>query len=309
MAERFVPVHEDPRVHAFMAADAPAQVEILTAWGLRPAVALVLLNACENQCFFCANAGTTAVPPERNTPWEHIERHLRGKPPGIDRLLVGGNEPTLHPHFDRMMALAHELGFREVELMTSGLQLAVPGRLAAWVAHGLREVAIPIYSADAALHDAVCGTPCWDRLVAGLDAARAAGVRVWLHTLALRRTVDGLPALAALARERWDAELAVAPLREKQGLFRWDAETVTLDVLARALDGLPEHVALVGMPDCLDRGRARGSAQVIEMYFRTQLRAFDPVCSACLDQPSCPGVVAAQLQRHGASGLSPRLGA
>ena len=104
-----------------------------------------------------------------------MERHLRGRPADVDRLLVGGNEPTLHPDFDRSMALAHELGFRRIELMTSGLQLARPERLAAWVGWGLDAVAVPIYAGRAGPHDAVCGTVCFDKLVDGLDAAHAAG--------------------------------------------------------------------------------------------------------------------------------------
>jgi hypothetical protein len=302
---RRVPVHESPEVHAFLAADASQQAALLERWGLGRAVALMMVNACENRCFFCANPGTIAVPPELVTRWDHLARHLAGRPADTVRLLIGGNEPALHPDFDRVMETAWELGYREVELMTSGLQLG-GARLAPWVAHGLRGVAVPIYGATAAPHDEVCGTVCFDRLVAGLDAAHAAGVRIWLHTLALRRTVDGLGELAAWAWDRWQAPVAVAPLREKDGQFRYDTETVPLSELQARLPGLPPSLHLVGMPACLDRGRARGSATVIEMYFRTQLRAWDPSCAACADRPTCAGVVAAQLQRWGADGLAPR---
>lgn len=303
---RPVPVHENPEVHDFLAAGAARQADLLEGWGLGRSVALMMINACENRCFFCANPGTIAVPPDLLTRFDAVERHLRGRPADVDRLLVGGNEPTLHPDFDRSMALAHELGFRRIELMTSGLQLARPERLAAWVGWGLDAVAVPIYAGRPGPHDAVCGTVCFDKLVDGLDAAHAAGVKLYLHTLALRRTIDELGELADFAWRRWQAPVAVAPLREKAGLFAFDAETVPLDELQRRLSDLPASLGLVGMPDCLDRGRARGSATVIEMYFRTQLRAYAPSCQGCADRPTCPGVVSAQLARWGEAGLAPR---
>lgn len=296
--------HEDPTVHAFMAADAPAQVQILRGWGMADAVTLILNNACENRCFFCANAGVTSVPRSELTPWDRIARHLDGRPQGVTTLLIGGNEPALHPDFERALAHAHAVGFTHIELMTSGLQLSAE-QVTRWTAWGLAVVAVPIYAAQAALHDAVCGTRCFDRLVAGLDRAHAAGVRVELHTLALKRTVHDMVALADMARDRWSARLAIAPLRDKASLFSYAAESLSPDELAALLNAMPPHVSLVGMPACVDPARARGSAQVMDIYFRTQLRQYAPVCGGCAAQARCPGVVAARLATWGEAGLQP----
>ena len=162
---REVPSHEDAEVHEFLAADAAGQADRLERWGFPRAVVAMLFNACEARCFFCANPGTVAVPDAERTRWEAIEAHLRGRPPGETRLLVGGNEPTAHPDFDRLLALASELGFTWIELMTSGLRLADPDRLARWVGWGLRSVAVPIYSVDGDVHDAICGVQLGLRLL------------------------------------------------------------------------------------------------------------------------------------------------
>jgi len=296
--------HEDAAVHRFMAANAAQQVEIMQTWGMPPAVTLILVNACENRCFFCANAGVTSVPAGDLTPWDRVRAHLDGRPEGVTTLLIGGNEPTLHPDFDRALAHAHAVGFTHVELMTSGLQLSA-AQLARWQPLGLSTIAVPIYAAQADLHDAICGTRCFDRLVEGLDRAFAAGIQVRLHTLALRRTAAELAPLAALATERWQAQLAVAPLRDKAGLFVYDEESVAPAELEALVHALPAEVSLVGMPACVDPGRARGSAHVMNIYFRTQLRRFHAVCEPCEAREGCPGVVAARLDRWGAEGLRP----
>lgn len=301
--------HEDTRVHAFMEAPPAEQARFMAQLGLRPASALIFVNACANQCFFCASEGTVGLPRSRWTPWERLKAHLEApRPEGVELLLIGGNEPTMHPDFERALALARPAGYREVQLMTSGLALADPQRLARWVDHGLSSVAVPLYAADADEHDRVCGTPCFEQTLAGLDAAHAAGVTIHLHTLALRRTAERLPELAALARERFDATLAIAPLREKDGLFVWDDEALTFPQLEAALADVPHdpHITLTGYPACVARDRPRGCAEVIHMYFRTQLAEFAPVCEGCLDRPTCRGVVRAFLRHRGAEGLSPR---
>lgn len=302
MREPHVPVHEDPRVHEFLGAAAARQVAILNEWGLAPTVALILVNACENRCFFCASPGTTEVAPADVTGWDRIRAHLDGRPADVERLVIAGNEPVLHPAFERALAHAHALGFRDVQLMTSGLRLD-DASLARWVGWGLASVAVPIYAAEARLHDAVCGTPCFDRLVQGLDAAHRAGLRLHLHTLALRRTVDGLPALARFVQDRWGATLAVAPLREKP-LFVWDDETVPLDEIDELLSGL--EVSRLGLPTCIGRGLPRAEALVVDVYFRTQRRGYATACEGCADRVGCPGVVAAELERRGGRGLRPR---
>lgn len=297
---------EDAEVRAFLVADVASQARQMAAWGVAPAVLLILTNACENRCFFCANAGTTAVPPERFTRWEDIAARLRARPEGVTRLFIGGNEPMLHPRFGDALVLAKASGFTSIELMTSGMQLADASARAAVLDAGLADVAVPIYAAEAGLHDAICQTACWDRLAEGLDAVRAAGVRVWVHTLALRRNRDALAPLADLVRDRWGGALAIAPVREKAGLFGWREEALSLSEMGMLCQGLPPDVTLVGWPSCLDRGRPRGSASVMDLYFRTQLRTFAPACDGCLDRPTCPGVVDAQLRQFGAAGLVPR---
>lgn len=303
---RPVPVHEDGEIHALLGASPDVQIAMLRARGLPEAVTLVLVNSCENRCFFCASPGTTAVPPGDLTRMTRIRAHLEARPAGITRLVIGGNEPTLHPDFDRALALAHASGFEHVELMTSGMRLGDPDKLAEWKRLGLASVAVPIYAPSAELHDAVCGTASFDRLVRGLDAARDAGITIHLHTLLLKRTRHVLDELAHLSRARWGATLAIAPLRDKQQLFRFADEAVPLDETAALLTSLSAPTARLGMPLCVARGQAPASSLVMEIYFQTQRRRFASVCAGCTDRDGCPGVVDGQLDTFGEHGLSPR---
>lgn len=293
-----VPDHEDPLVHEFLAASPARQAQILTAWGLPPASALILVNACESRCFFCAGPGTISVPAGDLTPAARIEAFF-AQAPAAGRLIIAGNEPWLHPHLDLAFARAAAGGYRPIQLMTSALSLERE-RLLRYIDQGLGELVVPIYAADAATHDAVSGRPAFAALTAGLDLAHGLGLRLHLHTLAMRRTLAGLPALAALCAQRWGSRLAVAPLRDK-GLFPFADEAVPLDELRLALADLP--VTRLGLPLCVGRALPPSEALAIEVYFRTQKRSFASDCASCADRPACPGVVEAALRTYGPRGL------
>ena len=302
------PPGEDAAVRALLTAGVEAQRAAMQALGLPTVRLLVLYNACAFRCFFCASGGTSGRSADDRTAWAAIEAHLApATPEEGGRLLVAGNEPLLHPDFDRLMALAGPRGFHHVSLMSSGPALADPAARRRWIAQGLRVVAVPLYAAEAALHDAVVGAPAFEGLLGALRALHEDGVQVEVHTLALRRTAAALPALAALCAEAFGQPLALAPLRDKEGQFDFAREALSMAEVGALLAAWPAGLPLrlVGFPACVAPGLPRGAADTISIYFLSQRRAFAPVCAGCGARARCPGVVEAHLQRGGAAGLSP----
>lgn len=289
--------HEDAEWLALLGAPLARQLPRLEALGLGRTGLLFLQNACENRCFFCSNPGTVHVDEDRLTRAADVDAWIASAAgTQLERVCVGGTEPMLHPHFDATLAGLHAAGLSPIELMTSGLRLAEPARARQLRAWGVRAVAVPLYAAEAALHDEVVGSPgAFDRTLRGLDAAHRAGIEVLVHTLALRRTSRALPALATLVGERWGSRLAIGPTRPKQGVWDWHADAATHAELAAAVRDL--DVSLVAYPPCVAPGQARGAARVIDLYFRTTRMAHAAPCAGCSRRGSCAGVVAAELER------------
>ncbi len=297
--------HEDGSVLEVLHAPYADQRAALATWGLAGTGVLMLMSSCEGRCFFCAQPEVLNMPASMVTREEAARTWVDAAVPlAGDRLLIGGTEPATHPSMLPSARLARSRGFAGVEVMTSGLRLANPGTAEAWAEAGVTEVCVPIYATQAPLHDAVVGVPGHHaRLLDGLDRARAAGIRVAVHTLALRRTLEDLPWLAALATERWGARLAVAPLREKESLFRYAEEAPSLrevEAVVRACD-----VSLVGFPACVAPEVPRAAPGIIAVYFRGQRTVFAEACAPCTLAPSCPGLVPAHLALHGAADLRP----
>lgn len=294
------PRHEDPALHDFLRGDPAYQLAWLAARGLPAATCLALHNACAQRCFFCAGPGTVSVSDAERTPRSAAFAQLKARPPGVSRLLIGGNEPTLHPDFAALLAAARPAGFATVELMTNGAGLRE--HAPAWAAAGVVEVVVPLYGSAAAVHDDVCGVSCFEGVVAGLDAAAAAGIRVSVHTLLLRRTLPGLGALAAWVSARWGGRLGVALLRDK-GSFAFAAEAPSFAEAVAAVAAIPAPIRPfgVGTPACLPT--APGAPPLVaDLYFRSQLRGYGPGCEGCARRTGCGGVVAAYAAQVPAAG-------
>ncbi len=293
--------HEDADIATLMGAPLAEQAAIISGLGMPTAGLLILLSPCEQRCHFCAQPAVTHPPPSAWTPKARINTLLSANAElKLDRLCIGGTEPTTHPDFEHALSQAKRFGFTHIELMTSATKLAIPGVAERWWSHGVRAIAAPIYSANPAVHDAITGGPHHAKLVRGLDAAKRVGMQIQLHALALSSNLSTLEDLGKQCRDRWDSHLSVAPARPKQGVWNFEAEAPSLDAVAAALSqASPDAITLTGWPDCLLPHLGRDAAQIIRLYFLGQTRAYGAACLNCQVRPSCPGVVQALLARDG----------
>lgn len=273
--------HETSEVHDFMDQLAPAQQAQLARWGLQQAGLLVLMSACYGRCFFCAHEGVTAPPPELVTPWQRVVDYLGSfRHTGMTELCLGGTEPSTHPDFRRTLLLARKAGVQSVQLMTSGVTLA--RHAPRWRELGVTSVVVPLYAADAPTHDAIVGVRGHHAAVLeGLHAAAEAGITPHVHSLAMRRTIAGLPHLA-----RWLpwGPLHIAPLRPKDHVFSFAPEAIDPEDLAPLAD---TDAHLIGFPACWLPQLSREAPLLLALYFRGQARHRVAGCGTCT---ACEGV-------------------
>lgn len=207
---------------------------------------------------------------------------------GVHKIRITGGEPLLRPDLPEIVGgLRNLLGASgDLALTTNGWHLA---KLAKPLAEaGLGRVNVSLDSLDPAVAGGMngLGLPV-ERVLAGIDAAAAAGLRVKLNCLVQRGVnEEGLPDLCTYARERgytlrfiefmdvgntngWQPDLVV-PAAEIVGLVsaRWTLEPVAPayrgEVAARYryTDGAGEIgiISSVTEPFCRDCHRARLSA-------------------------------------------------
>jgi len=286
--------YEDPSFHAFMLASLDKQVAQLEHWGERPAGLLILMSACEGHCFFCAQPVVTNPPASMITSVEIIREKLyQNRNVGLQRLMIGGTEPTSHPEFEETLRLAQAYGFSEIELMTSGLSFRKNGRR--WASMGVRSICSPLYSADPTVHDEIVGVSGhWRRVVAGIDTAFALGLEVHVHTLAMVRTLDHLSELGQWVKARWGGTVLVAPMRPKEEVFSFQKDAASLHEIAKIGDA---SLQWTGFPECVQSSGT--GALLTRLYFRGQKTERISACVGCALENRCQGVVSGYLSEFG----------
>lgn len=129
-----------------------------------------LTRYCNQRCLFCLDrfAQTGGV---LDLPF--IRRDLaRGRKRGLKRVVLSGGEPTVHPDFVKITAMARELGYTHIQTITNGRRMCYPGFLKDAVAAGLREVTFSLHGNTPALHDKLTQVP--GSFVQAVSALRAA---------------------------------------------------------------------------------------------------------------------------------------
>jgi cyclic pyranopterin phosphate synthase len=162
-------------------------------------------DRCNLRCTYCM--------PEAGLPWidkggilsfEEIETIVRAAAStGVTALRITGGEPLVRRDLPRLIArLAAIPGIEDIALSTNGLLLAEHAR--ELVAAGLRRVNVSLDTLRPERFETIARRPGLDRVLAGIDAALAAGLEpVKLNCVVMRgQNDDELADFAALTRER-----------------------------------------------------------------------------------------------------------
>ena len=162
-----------------------------------------LTDRCNYRCTYCMpEEGVELVPRADVLTFEELER-LMGvfSRLGVRRVRLTGGEPTVRKGVVEIVGrLARVAGIEELAMTTNGHLL--PDLAAPLRAAGLGEVNVSIDTLDRDRFRALTRRGDLDRVVAGIDAALAAGLAVKLNAVALRGVNEG--ELADLCRFGWE---------------------------------------------------------------------------------------------------------
>lgn len=202
-----------------------------------------LTRVCNQRCLFCldrqAQNGTFAA-------FEALRRDLsRGRRMGMRRVVLSGGEPTLHPRFVEIVALARELGYGHIQAITNGRRLCYPEFLSGAVDAGLKEITFSLHGHTAALHDRLTRVPgSFIQALAALRRALAVpglivSVDVVVNRLNLSCLRELLEFYVGIGVREFDL-LALVPFGDAwdnwEGLFCDLAQPENLSHLHRALE-------------------------------------------------------------------------
>ncbi|HEY4124685.1 MAG TPA: GTP 3',8-cyclase MoaA [Rhizomicrobium sp.] len=162
-------------------------------------------DRCDFRCVYCMSEHMTFLPKAELLTLEELDR-LCGAfiAKGVDRLRITGGEPLVRRDamrlFDSLGArLGH--GLKELTLTTNGSQLAkFAGALAG---AGVKRVNVSLDTRDPVKFREITRWGDLSKVLAGIDAAQAAGLSVKINTVALKGVNDAeIPSLLEWAHGR-----------------------------------------------------------------------------------------------------------
>ncbi len=166
---------------------------------------LSVTDRCDLRCVYCMPEQMAFLPRAELLSLEELERiALAFVDLGVSRLRITGGEPLVRKD---VMRLFERLGTRlgtgleEITLTTNGSQL---GKYAAALFDaGVRRVNVSLDTRDPDLFRRIARGGDLPKILAGIDAAAAAGLKLKINTVALRGlNEDEIPSLMAWAHRR-----------------------------------------------------------------------------------------------------------
>ncbi|MDB4932593.1 MAG: hypothetical protein JWM10_5077 [Myxococcaceae bacterium] len=222
-------------------------------------VRVSLTDRCDMACVYCRPAERGAYLPadERLSveAWESVLRGLRAE--GVRRVRITGGEPLLHRDVVEVVRRAAALGLDDLALTTNASRLAA---LAAPLrAAGLRRVTVSIDSLDPARFAAITRGGELATVLAGVDAALAAGFdEVKTNSVVLRGINDDeLPAIVGWAWARGVTPRFIEIMGVGEGGSIWRERLVTRAEMVARLGALLA-------PGEGDRDADRGPAKYLD---------------------------------------------
>jgi cyclic pyranopterin phosphate synthase len=150
---------------------------------------LSVTDRCDFRCVYCMSEHMTFLPKAELLTLEELERlSLAFVAKGVERLRITGGEPLVRRNvmwlFDRLGAQIGKSNLKEVTLTTNGSQLARHAR--DLVSAGVKRINISLDTRDADKFRDITRWGDLSKVLDGIDAADAAGLKIKINTVALK---------------------------------------------------------------------------------------------------------------------------
>jgi cyclic pyranopterin phosphate synthase len=199
--------YDDSPAQAVIAAHRPRKPVLIDGFGRAVTYLRVsVTDRCDLRCLYCMSEHMTFLPKAEVLTLEELDRLASTFVDlGVRKLRLTGGEPLVRKGFMELVAgLSRHLrsgALDELTLTTNGTQLE---RFAADLArHGVRRINVSLDTLKPDLFRTLTRGGDLSQVIAGIDAALAAGIKVKINAVALKNdNADELPALIQWAHAR-----------------------------------------------------------------------------------------------------------
>ena len=134
-------------------------------------------DRCNIRCFYCMPETVQFLPRADLLSFEEIQRLVRILAcNGVDRIRITGGEPLVRAELWRLVEMIKSVeGINDIALTTNGLLLA--DQIEQLISSGLDRINVSLDTVDPQVFEQVTRRKGLDKVLAGIDAAQAAGMK------------------------------------------------------------------------------------------------------------------------------------
>ncbi|RJO66104.1 MAG: radical SAM protein [Myxococcales bacterium] len=310
--------------------DTPPPIEELALLPGGRRLMLRLTARCDCRCAHCTVQDLSDR--EDRSFTEAVAALAEGRRAHCDELVVMRGEAARRDDFPELIRLARRMGYRYVQVQTSGRPFADRLRREALLAAGIDCAEVTILAPAEGEHDALAGVEgAFRETLIGLRALVKAGVDVMANVPILRRNVKDLEKLPLLVQKMDARRLQFSfprpvELRDRvvvEPLIRLADASETLRAAMRIARSLGLDVTTEGVPLCHLASEFHGAPDAAEDWRRFRVddlhltheslheerqraRPLPPVCRRCRLADRCPRTWALYMEMFGTGEFIPQ---
>ena len=284
---------------------------------------------CNNQCTFCVQGRKRDYLPAKGLA-EIKASLVEAKEKGKKEVVFTGGEPTLHPDFLRLVKIAADLGFKQIQIQSNGRMFAYPDFCVKTIRAGATQFSPALHGPTAKIHDFLTSAPgSFEQTVAGIKNLKKMGQYVLTNTVITTKNYRQLPQTARLlvslgvdqfqfafvhilGTAKANAEWLVP---HKKQIMKWVKRGLDIGLAAGkkvTTEAIP-YCLMKGYEDCIaekiiPKTRIYDAGFVIEDYKNYRLQSGKikgENCSACLYNKLCEGPWKEYVELFGWKEFSP----
>lgn len=180
-------------------------------------IVLSLPSVCLNDCLFCNKTGQNDIAYVGYDAITDGLCQIVRKRRRIGRLVICGYEPLTFPNIVEIIERGKEIGFSEIEIMTSGNTLNIPGFVQKLAKAGVTHFVVPLYGHNAKLHDFIVGNKgAFHDVMGGIKKVKKLGAEVAVYSLALNQNIKHMDKINDFVQNELKCPFIFGPVRNKK---------------------------------------------------------------------------------------------
>jgi MoaA/NifB/PqqE/SkfB family radical SAM enzyme len=209
-----------------------------------------------------------------------------------------------------ILKLCNSFGFKEIQIMTSGMFLKDKKFLRSLYGKGMRSVSLPVYSLKPEVHDRIVQRKGdYNDLMKGIqNLKKYPDIKIYIHTNIIKQNIDEMDELERYVKKKITPNFCILPVRCKSANLEYGELTPSYSAIISKI----KSDSIIGLPLCIlekikGKKTLKGEviSEAIKIYLLDQNYFKPDKCKDCQVRNRCLGTFKDYILNYGSKEICP----